>query len=57
VDPAPDTDPVGSASFCRVGIGIRIQGMPIRININSRKMKKLISYTFLQKMAKEKKKS
>jgi hypothetical protein len=26
-----DPDPVGSASFCWIGIGIGVQGMPIRI--------------------------
>jgi hypothetical protein len=38
-----DPDLVGSASFCRIGIGI--QGMPIRIGISSEHM---FFFTFFQ---------
>jgi hypothetical protein len=31
VDVDPDPDPVGSALFCRIRIGIGIEGLPIRI--------------------------
>jgi hypothetical protein len=42
-----DPDRVGSASFCRIRIGI--QGMTIRIDIESKQIKKLINLTFFQK--------
>ncbi len=43
VDPDPDAERVGSALFCLIRIGIGIQGMPIRIGINSKQMIKLIN--------------
>jgi hypothetical protein len=44
----PDPGRVQYASFSRIGIGIAIgiQGMPIRIGINSNQKKKLINITF-----------
>jgi hypothetical protein len=38
VDPDPDPDLVGSASFGRIRIGIGNQGMPIQIGINTKQM-------------------
>jgi hypothetical protein len=41
VDQDPELDRVGSASFCQIQtlIGIGIQGIPIRIGVNSKQKK------------------
>jgi hypothetical protein len=53
VDTGTDLDRVGRASFSRIRIriGIGIQGMPIRISLNARHMKKLMSYSFGRKIS------